>query len=321
MADEKKNDPKKNASNSIILIIMGVILALLLVENFLQTKMARISFSYQLEHLVNLDLVQPEESRKTASSNNLVTFSGKFREQETEEGKNRFKYLELLDESHELQMQEKRLDEELALSKRRVVDAANLYLKISGEPIPASGFRVFDEIFDTPDHQNHIIITHTPEKSFASLKDIEHSVSKLNSENIQNQEHATQLSDNVRDLQILLKNLRSPLLGIGNEAIKQELRQLDAAIAHLPVDKSAAGQVLSTVKETVQSLKSIVAQLGEEKDHLRLRQLRSVRRYKETVDDVVQLTQKIEDNKAKFEKVQQAVGQAVWFFNNQELST
>src|SRR5438045_412874 len=114
MTNDKKTDPKKNASNSIIFIVMGVIVALFLLQNFLETKVARVSFSYQLEHLVNLDLIQPEESRKTASSNNLVTFSGKFREQTTDEGKNRFKYLEVLDTSHELQMEKARLEGELA---------------------------------------------------------------------------------------------------------------------------------------------------------------------------------------------------------------
>lgn len=89
MAEEKKQDqnPKRGYSNSVLLLVMGIIVAMILIQNYLETKLARVSFSYQLEHLVNLDMLEPEESRKTASNNNLVTFAGKFRERETEEGK------------------------------------------------------------------------------------------------------------------------------------------------------------------------------------------------------------------------------------------
>ena len=66
-----------------------------MVQNFIDTKFAKVSFSYQLEHLVNLQLLQPEDSHKIALNDNLVTFSGKFRDRLTDEGKNRFKFLEL----------------------------------------------------------------------------------------------------------------------------------------------------------------------------------------------------------------------------------
>lgn len=321
MADEKKTDPKKNSSNSLIFVVMGVILALILIQNFLETKIARISFSYQLEHLVDLDLIQPEESRKTASSNNLVTFSGKFREQKTEEGKNRFKYLQALDENHELQMQLANLKEEMTSAKKRVVDAANLYLKLSGEAIPPSGFRVFDEIFDTPDEQSHIIITKAPEKTFASIKEIDQKLSKLSPEQADTAENRAAFASVVRDIQIVLKNLRSPLLGIGDEAMKQELRKLDTDLAPLPSATSSPVEQYSIVKAAVDSLNILMIQLGQEKEHMRLSQLRSVRHYKELLDESALLAQKLEDNKVKLEKARGAVSQTVWFFNNQELST
>ena len=320
MTDEKKTDPKKNASNSIIFIVMGVIVALFLLQNFLETKVARVSFSYQLEHLVNLDLIQPEESRKTASSNNLVTFSGKFREQKTDEGKNRFKYLEVLDTSHELQMEKARLEGELAGLKKRVTDAAELYLKISGDPVPASGFRVFDEIFNTPERQTSVIILSNPEKTFPSLRDIEQEVSHI-SPDLQNPKTNEKIDEVLKDLQVVLRNLRSPLLGIGDETIKQDLRKLDQTLSSLPQSPDTAAERLTAIKAALVSMKAIVNQLGVEKDHICLRQLRSVRSYKEALDEYVLVQQKIEENKTKLEKARQSVAQVVWFFNNQELST
>lgn len=87
MGDDKKQDFKKSFPNSFIWFLMAAFLFALMVQNFIDTKFAKVSFSYQLEHLVNLQLLQPEDSRKTALNDNLVTFSGKFRDRLTDEGK------------------------------------------------------------------------------------------------------------------------------------------------------------------------------------------------------------------------------------------
>src|ERR1700724_3595491 len=102
MSDDKKQDFKKNFPNSFVWFLMAAFLLALMVQNFLDTKFAKVSFSYQLESLVDLKLIQPEDSRKTAINDNLVTFSGKFRDRLTEEGKDRYKFLELLNTNHEL---------------------------------------------------------------------------------------------------------------------------------------------------------------------------------------------------------------------------
>src|SRR6202046_4311224 len=113
MSDDKKQDFKKSFPNNFVWFLMAAFLFALMVQNFIDTKFAKVSFSYQLEHLVNLQLIQPEESRKTALNDNLVTFSGKFRDRLTEEGKNRYKYLELLNANHELVSEKDRLEKDL----------------------------------------------------------------------------------------------------------------------------------------------------------------------------------------------------------------
>ena len=320
MSDDKKTEPKKNFSNSLILIVMGVIMALIVVQNFIDAKFARVSFSYQLEPLVNLDLIQPEESRKTAAASNLVTFAGKFRERITDEGKNRYRFLQLLDQSHELQQEKVQDIAELDGLKKRIMEAAELYLKVSGEPLPVSGFNVFDEIFDTPDHENHIIITKLLPKTFATLDDVKKQMANLPQAS-DALDHPKVCNEIFHDCQVLVRNLRSPLLGIGNETMKQELRILDNEMMKAAENPNDIEAKYSLSQSAISKMSDIVNQLGQEVDHVRLRQLRSVRNYKETLDHLTQINQKIEDNKSQLEKARLAVSQVVWYFNNQELST
>jgi cell division protease FtsH len=307
MSDDKKTEPKRNFSNSLILIVMGVILALIIVQNFLETKVAHVSFSYQLEPLVNLDLIQPEESRKTAATGNLVTFSGRFRERLTDEGKNRYKYLELLDQSHELTLDKAQTLQQLDNLKKRVQDAAMLFLRIMGKSVPASGYTVVDETFDTTDRENHIIVKKVQDKSVIGLTELQQKVASATTE--QEQQEA------VDAFESLVHTLRSPLLGIGNENIKLNLRQIDTKLTN------AGGTAFEVVKQELPKVAQILTQIDAEVDHVRLTQLRTVRSYKEALDHLSATIARIEDNKAKLDKARQSVGQVVWFFNNQEVST
>ena len=289
---------------------MGVILALIIIQNFLDTKVANVSFSYQLESLVNLDLIQPDESRKTAATGNLVTFSGRFRERLTDEGKNRYKYLELLDQSHELKLEKSQIETNLDMQKKRVDEAAALFLRIQGKPITNSGFTVVDEMFDTPDRTNHIILKNVQENDFASLQTIRDKLSSANTETEQNEVFAS--------FQTLVRTMRSPLLGIGNEDMKKQLRQIDSALTNASTE---ALPRFDLVKKELPKVQAIVSQIAKEQGHMRLVALRSVRNYKESLDSLATVTGKIEDNKAKLNKAKQTVSQVVWFFNNAELST
>ncbi|MFN0065615.1 MAG: cell division protein FtsH, partial [Chlamydiales bacterium] len=104
MAYDKKNRPenKKSFPTTFFLLLLAVILVIITVQNFMTTKRAKVAFSHQVEHLVNLNMIVPEDSRKVSLNDNLVTFSGKFRERETEEGKKRYKFLDLVAANHNL---------------------------------------------------------------------------------------------------------------------------------------------------------------------------------------------------------------------------
>ena len=158
MSDDLKPDFKKGMSNNFVWFLMAAFLFALMVQNFVETKFAKISFSYQLEHLVNLQLLQPEESRKIALNDNLVTFSGKFRERVTDEGKNRFKYLELLQAHHELKSEEERVRKDLEIRKAKSLEAATFFLQLSGIPIPKSGYVVVGDTYNTPDEDFSVVV-------------------------------------------------------------------------------------------------------------------------------------------------------------------
>src|SRR6478672_6438001 len=129
MSDDKKSDFKKGFPNGFIWFLMAAFLLALLVQNYIDTKFAKVSFSYELEHLVNLQLLQPEDNRKIALNDNLVTFSGKFKDRQTEDGKSRFKYLDLLNSNHELSSEKIRLKTELKNQKAKVSDSSTLFLQ------------------------------------------------------------------------------------------------------------------------------------------------------------------------------------------------
>ena len=78
---------------------------------------------------------------------------------------------------------------------------------------------------------------------------------------------------------------------------------------------------LQVYSGALSGLKDVIQELNQEEDHIRLTQLRSVRNYKETLDEYNQVNTRLEDNQIQLDKARQAVVNTIWFFNNQELST
>jgi len=314
MADDNKQDLKKGFPNGFIWFLLAAFLLALTVQNFIDTKFAKVSFSYQLEHLVNLQLIQPEDSRKTALNDNLVTFSGKFRDRLTEEGKSRYKFLELLNSNHELVRERDRVNTDLVNLRHRIKESGEWFLQLSGLPIPKEGYVVVDDLYSSPDKDNSVIIKDFSRRNILNLTDLRNQLSTLGSA------PSTQSVDQFgKSLSELIRNFRSPLLGIGNESVKQQLKTLDNAVSNsntVPVS-----QRLAIYQDSVDQLQNIVRDLNQMEDHVRLSKLRSVRNYKEVVDEANQLNFKLEDNLAQLEKARHTIADVIWFYNNQELST
>lgn len=108
-SEDKRPDPKRSFPGGFLIFLVAIVLVILSVQNMSSEKKANVGFSYETEHLVNLDLLQKEESRKTSLNDNLVTFSGKFQDRLSDESKARYRYLELLHDNESLAAQKNRL--------------------------------------------------------------------------------------------------------------------------------------------------------------------------------------------------------------------
>ncbi|MBI2743752.1 MAG: ATP-dependent zinc metalloprotease FtsH [Chlamydiales bacterium] len=304
--DNKKSDSKKGLPGGFFIFLVAAILAVFSIQNLSSEKSAKVAFSHQTEHLVNLDLIQKEDSRKIALNDNLVTFIGKFKDRLTDEAKARFRYLDLLYQNHELAEKKSTLETEMTTGKQSVIDSADWFLHLSGLPIPKGGYKVVDPIYDADQRDNAVVIKSRSDKSIVNLKDLEKRYATLSS---------SDADAFGKDLLILIQGFRSPNLGIGSETIKQSLRELEQKVASADSDK------LAVYKGALTTLASIVSTLDQEDQGIRLNDLRSVRGYKTEIQSYAVVVDELEKNTAQLEKSRQQVASVIWFFNNQELST
>lgn len=316
MSDDKRQDLKKNVPSGFIWFLMAAFLLALMVQNFIETKIAQVSFSYQLEHLINLQLLRPEENRKIALNDNLVTFSGKFRDRVTEEGKQRYKYLGLLNNQHELYGEKERLETSLGNQQTKVLEAGERFLTLTGIAIPSEGYRIVDDLFHDVGKDYSVVIKQDVPKSNINLAQLQKELAEL-----QAAPKDAAITAYGKSLEVLIRDFRSPLLGIGSQPMKEELKDLDTQVN----DAGESGNLTPTQKLTIyasatKSLQTISDELNRVDEHVRLLQLRSVRNYKETLDENNSLHAKLEDNTLQLDKARQSVSHVVWFFNGQELS-
>lgn len=314
--DDDKKDLKKNLPTSFVWFLMAAFLLALMVQNFIDTKFAKVAFSYQLESLVNLQLIQPEDSRKIALNDNLVTFSGKFRETQTADGKSRYKYLDLLNSNHELIGEKENLKAQLEVEKAKIYEAAARFLSLTGQQVPPEGYVVFDDPYNAAEKSTAVIVRQEKRNLSTNLVSLQNQAASLGSG-----ADAATIAAFGQSVSDLINGFRSPSLGIGNEAIKGDLRILDDKISAALNIKTPSPSQLQTYKESLAKLQLISDDLNQVEDHVRLAKLRAVRNYKETVDKIDKTTIQLEDNEVQLDKARQAVSSVIWFFNNQELST
>ena len=316
--DNLKNEPKKGFPGGFFIFLLAAILVILTIQNLSNEKTGKVAFSHQVEHLVNLDLVQQDESRKIALNDNLVTFSGKFKERQSDDAKSRFRYLELLNRNHELSGEKKELDSELAASKKSVYDASDLFLHLSGLPIPKGGYRVVDPIYNSASKENEVVIRKVSDKDFTSYADLENLYPSIS----QGQSPAAVAAFG-KDLLTLIEGFRSHALGIGNEAMKTDLRNIEQLVAQASDLKApqTPQQQLVVYRGALDQLHTIITDLDKDQQNVRLLQLRSVRTYKAQLEQFNYVSEELEKNDAQLEKARQSVANVTWFFNNQELST
>ena len=309
-------EPKKRFSGGFLLFLLAIILAILMIQNLSNEKGAKVSFSHQVEHLVNLDLIQKDESRKIAQNENLVTFTGKFKELLTEEAKARYRFLELLNDNHLLTEEKKELAGHLDLLQKEVRQSSELFLLLSGTPIPKQGFSVISPYYDTQFRANGVVIESVRDKKRFTLVDLQTESQLVH----QNPTHFSVQTFGEHVLN-LIDGYQSQSLGIGSEAIKQELRVAKRKVSTALEGSLHFQEALAEYQSGLITLNKITLDLLKVENHVSLGQLRSVRNYLFNLNQYQQTERALEENEAQLARARQNVSNVTWFFNNKELST
>lgn len=309
--DNKTKPPRKGIPGLFLFFLFAVILAFFTIQNLGEQKGAKVSFSHQVEHLVNLDLLQPDQSRKVALNDNLVSFSGQFKDSLSDTSKARYRYLELLNAHQQLAIEQTGLAKELTSLKTGVLSAADLFLHLSGLQIPERGYSVVGATYDIPGLENGVVIQTLSDKRIVSLADLKQRLSSLQSS------EAAAFS---ADLKTLIQGFRSPVLGIGSETMKQTLRDLETGMQQKAPFASFEKQT-AFYSSVLGQLDEIVNQLNTPQEDIRLLDLRSVRSYQQDLVHLKEVYNNLSSNTAQLDKARQSVEEVIWYFNNKELST
>ncbi|MEM8727847.1 MAG: ATP-dependent zinc metalloprotease FtsH [Chlamydiota bacterium] len=291
-------------------------LIILTVQNLSSEKGGKVSFSHQVEHLVNLDLIQKDESRKIAQNDNLVTFTGKFKERLNDESKARYRFLELLNDNHSLAEGQEELAGSLEALRENVRGSAEMFLILSGTPIPKGGFNVIGPYYDTRRRQNSVVIHSLPEKGTVNLNDLQGQY-----RSVSQNPTASSVQSFGRDVEKLLQSYRSPSLGIGSEAMKRELKAAEERVAETSKSDLTPQEALASYRSALITLDRVTVELLKTDNYVALGGLRSVRNYVVDLNRYQQTAAALEENGAQLAKARQRVADVTWFFNNKELST
>lgn len=316
MSKDKKMKPesKKSFPTLFFFLLFGVIFAVIAVQNFLVTKKARVSFSHQLEHLVNLKLIYPEDSRKIALNDNLVSFSGRFRDSSTDESQLRYHYLELIDQRHQLEFDLQEINKSLDNLSKEVESSVLWFSAIAGWSIPETGYLISPSVELGKSSLGALVIQAPNNFQIINLRSLEQRYQTL-----------PRSSEGLRtfgsDLYELIGKYLSPALGIGSESVKRELKDLYQQVEVSLTQSMDAEHLSALYQRVLDSLQRISSSLALSDNGERFGQLRSVRLYREERSKYEKLIEDSQINQVQLDKLRSDLSQVVWYFNNQELSS
>ena len=223
-----KPESKRGFPGGFFIFLLAAILIILTVQNLNSEKTAKVSFSHQIEHLVNLDLIQKEDSRKIALNDNLSHSAANSKINLLMMPKPATAISNFSTAIMSSPGRRQTLDQDLVTSNQSVKDASDLYLHLTGQPIPKGGYLVVDPIYNTSDKDNAVVIKGLSDKEITSLAELE----KLFPSISQNPTAAA-VDAYGKDLLTLIERFRSPALGIGSEAMKQQLKNMEQEVAQV----------------------------------------------------------------------------------------
>ena len=318
--DQKQNpEGKKGFPGLLLLFIIGLVV-ILAFQNLSETRMANVSFSHQIEHLVNLDLLDDGQNRQTSINDNLVSFSGKFKDTLSESAKNRYRFIRSLNQHHVLNDLHAKLTTELNTLFQEAHSSVQFYLQISSTSVPLGGYVVVPKSFNTGESSNHIVIKELGLSS-ASLVTIKHVKEKFAALS-GGDRSAEKLASLGTSLQTLVAEFRSDQLSIGSENLKKSLAQTHKRLDEIENDTSMNySEKLAAYKTAFKEVESVSAQIASSTNGVKCYNLRYVRNYAEKIEQVRVTNLESRKNAMKLAKAKASVSSVIWFYNNNEIST
>lgn len=309
-----KPSQKKGLPGGFLLFLFIMIVVIFAFQSLTSGKRAKVSFSHQIEHLVNLDLINKQESKKIAQNDKLVTFSGKFKDELTKDSQDRMKYLDFLYQDKLMKNDKNDIVKDLQATENRVEDSSVWFLRITGINVDKTGFLVVGSTYDTPSRQNSIIIKKEVSKLPINLMFLQSEYLKMKTNPTM-----SQANNFCSDLESLVKLFKSSKLGIGVKSIKDKLKSLENKI--YGAKNLSLQEKMLVFGSVLTGLDNISKDLLIKENDVRLFSLRSVRSYLEKVERFNVLESDIEKNSILLNKARKNVSSVIWFFNNKEIST
>lgn len=293
---------KKGFGGGFFLLVLGAIFMMLTLQNLSEKKTNSVAFNYQVEHLVNLQLLDSAYSYKVPESDQMVTFRGKFHETLETSSKDRFAYLKQLKSEMEQYQVYSSTSNELEKTAQDVRGAVNFFLEISGTPIGDRGYTVVGTTYDFRDGEisskflrNHAIVIRTPpQNQIKTFNQIEASFL------------AGQSEDRLRaDLDQVIDALLSQKISIYHKGLRNSLKSAKSV----------------PFKEAIVAVKDVVNDLNKEEQELRLLPTRAVRNYKHFLAEWRLCVQNLSESQEKLDTLRAKVKDVTWYYNDQALST
>ncbi len=314
MSEDNNNKPvpKKGFPGGFIIFILAAVLTVFSIQSMNKDKEGKVAFSHQVEHLVNLDLLHKESNKKTALNDNLVTFSGKFQDRVSDDAKSRYRFLQLLNTNNQLTLEQAAIEKDVAKLRSGVESSADWFLNLSGITIPSRGYIVVGSGFDMPGSNHSVVLRSITDRQMINLKELKSNFRAASSSKAELDQFGTQLHT-------LIQGFRSPNLGIGNEAMKQQLKDMEAEV--IKAEGFSIADRIAVYATSINHLQGIVDELNVSEGGVRLNQLRPVRTYKQDLVRNREIAEELVTNGAQLNKARQQVAGVIWYFNNKELST
>lgn len=317
--NEQDPNQKKGFSRNFFLILVAAFFLILTMQSLSSTKGSKVSFSHQVEHLVNLGLLKGDQSEKTAQNDNLVTFKGRFKDSLTQDAKDRYRFLQLLSARNSLASSKSSLSRQLDRLQESAFSSAGQFLAVVGVALPKDGFAVVSHYFNSSSRDNAVIIKSLPSYSGTPLTQIAEQIKVLEGKT---EVSATEVAAIGSGLTGVVQSLRSPAIGIGSESAKMELSQINKRLSSLENESGQSPrELMGAYSQIAVSLDSVVEGLMQETGGVRLSGLRGVRNYLVDLEQYNKVVSAQADNKVQLAKAERSVSGVTWFFNDQEMST